>query len=345
MKSTPLIKSLQESEAAGSVGATSVAGHATPLVAQMVRRTRTPKIKVHSYASPKAKPARKLGIKEAFEEGVTVFKESEQFDQVGVISKLKNLEKVDQAATQPLATFGLEDEQGNIVKVSVPVDQGADFEKALQAALHTSDDTEAEIAEVLFDLKDNFDIIGVEWGDVVEDEEELPTDADTPADIPDEVLQLDDQPAPEDTSSVASLLTQVIDMMKADAEARSADAKARKADAEAKEAEYISIQAAAKVRQEEQILDMESHEKKQKEVSKEAKRLAKLAKWKHDLADNNDTEREDMTQYIPSYDDVTGDTSPDTEFDIPVPKSVEDEERVSNKTADNLAAFLLNRVK
>lgn len=335
MKSTPLIKQLQESEAGGSVGASSVASAATPLFAQMVRRTRTPKIKVLSLNQKQAtKAKRTLGVSEAFKCEVAAIREAAELDANGVIAKLKNLDKQDQAATQPLAIFGLEDENGNLVKVSVPIDQGADFEQALQASLSADDDTHAEIAEVLFDLKDRFDIVDIEWGDVVEDEEIVPEE---PLPVDGEELPIEDIPT-EDTSDVSSLLTQVIDMMKADAEARSADAKARKADAEAKEAEYISIQSAAKVRQEEQLLDMETHEKKQKEVSKEAKRLAKLAKWKHDIADENDTDREDMSQYVPAYDDVTSDDAV-----IPSVPKVEDEE-TSAKTTSNLAAFLLNRL-
>jgi hypothetical protein len=333
MKSTPLIKQLQEDGAGGAVGAASVASAATPLFASMVRRTRIPKIKVHQYSNKPTKK-RKLGLGESFKIEVASIKEASELDASGVISKLKGLEKQDQHTNQPLATFGLEDENGNLVKVSVPLDQGNDFEKALQSSIQPTDDTTVEIAELLFDLKDRFDIVDVDWGDVVEDEEdvvpqegEVPVDGEVP---PEDLAGADELPPEEDTSSVASLLTQVIDMMKADADARKADAKAREADAEAKEAEYISLQAASKVRQEEQILDMESHEKKQKEVSKEAKRLAKLAKWKHDLADENDTEREDMDQLIPSYTDV-----------VPVePETVEDEEN----TTSSLAAFLLKRL-
>jgi hypothetical protein len=45
----------------------------------------------------------------------------------------------------------------------------------------------------------------------------------------------------------------------------------------------------AKVKQEEQILDMEAHDKQQKGAEKEAKRLAKLAKWKHDMEKDEGT--------------------------------------------------------
>ena len=176
MKSTPLIKQLQEDGAA--VGAGAVAFAATPLFAKLVRRSRKPRLKVLTSA-PSSK--RIMGVKESFDRLKNII-ENQAVDATSVISKLKNLEKIDQSATQPMATFGLEDQSGHIVRVSVPVDQGDDFEKSLQASLSADDDQNAEIAEILFDLKDRFDILDVDWGEVAEDEEELPVDGELPAD-------------------------------------------------------------------------------------------------------------------------------------------------------------------
>lgn len=303
MKKLPLIKQLQEN---GAVGAGSVAMAATPLFATLVKRSKGPKVKVKKidFAKHEAVAKRSMGVKESFNSSLTAVTESmNDTDATGIVSKLKSLENKDKTDIRDFATFGLEDEKGNVVKVSVPKDQGADFEKAIQIALSDDDDTDAEIAEVLFTLKDRFTILDVDWGEIEEDEEVAPADSDLPdGEAPvDGDLELDTEPVGPGTEEVSSLLTQIIDMMKADAEARKSEAQARQAESKAKEAEAAAAQAAMRVKQEEQILDMESHEKKQKDVDKEAKRLAKLAKWRHDMANEEGVDDSDVDEIIPPY--------------------------------------------
>jgi hypothetical protein len=295
VKNIPLIKKLQEDAAGGAVGGGAVASSATPLFATMVRRSYMPKISVlGNVVKPKrAKKKRTIGVTEAFH------------DASSVMSQLKSLETKADAHEEQLTTFGLEDEHGNVVKVSVPHEEAGDFEKALRSKIRDDDDTAVEIAEVLFDLKNDFTIVDIEWADVVEDEEPI-VDPNAPEEQPVDSegdVPVDEVPPEPDTESVTSLLVQVIDMMRADAEARAADAEARKAEAKAKEADAVSTQAAAKVRQEEQILDMEAHEKEQRELNKEAKRLAKLAKWKHDTSAAAD--ETEMDDYVPNYSKVS----------------------------------------
>ena len=85
--------------------------------------------------------------------------------------------------------FGLEDDKGNIIKVFVDVNDADHFEDALSRELEDGM-KKVEIAELLFKLRDEFNIINVVWpkivDDVVEEEEtQLPqdkqggTDADT----------------------------------------------------------------------------------------------------------------------------------------------------------------------
>jgi hypothetical protein len=74
-----------------------------------------------------------------------------------------------------------------------------------------------------------------------------------------------------------------------------------RSEAKAKEAEAIAKAAESKVSQEEQILDIEAHEDKQKKSSAEAKRLAKLAKYRHEIKSaetQNDFEEEEETDKI-----------------------------------------------
>ncbi len=249
------------------------------------------------------------------------------FDVADVLSKLESAEKkskVDKDTT----TFGLENEDGGIVRVYVRKDQAEEFEHALSQMLagsdnnHDNENTSLEIAEVLFKLKDRYDIVDVDWGDIPEDEEqeqtvgggadqgEVPGGAnpggqpgaeggaggganpidqeagaeggEEPGAEGGEEMGMGGEEGGEDQAK--SALDAVIDMMKADAKAKQAEAEARAAEARAKEAEWTAKASASKVKQEEEVLDMETHEKEIQKQEKEAKRLAKLAKYRHDKA-------------------------------------------------------------
>lgn len=226
------------------------------------------------------------------------------FDAADVLSKLEAAEK--KAETEKdTATFGLENEDGSVVRVYVRKEQAEEFEQALAQLLAGEDNdednenTSLEIAEVLFKLKDQFDIVDVDWGDIPEDEEqeqtvgeEQPAEGeDAEGELPPEEGMEGENPEgelpPEEgmgEDQAKSALDAVIDMMKADAKAKQAEAEARAAEARAREAEWTAKAAAQKVKQEEEILDMETHEKEIQQQEKEAKRLAKLAKYRHDKA-------------------------------------------------------------
>lgn len=277
-----LLKKFLEDAAAASVSATNVANVAEPLMKD----------------KKKKKTKLKKRVMEAGEEGMP------SFDETDALSKLRDAEKsFDHNDT---VGFALEDEDGRIVKVYVVADQAEDFEKALSTALDQSSQSEAEIAEILFDFRDQFDIIDIVWPSIPEDEEvdnELTNDEggeDTSGDTGDIDLTADDngtEDTGEDTgdemtaddagtedTGAQSALDKVIDMMKADAEARKQEAEAKKAAAEAEQGKYAAQAAAAKVQAEEETLDMEDYYKKKADEDKEAKKLAKLAKYKHDLA-------------------------------------------------------------
>lgn len=246
------------------------------------------------------------------------------FDVADVLSKLEAAEKKAKVEKDTV-TFGLENEDGGIVRVYVRKDQADEFEQALSQMLAGSDNnkdnenTSMEIAEVLFKLKDRYDIVDVDWGDIPEDEEQEqqtvggeggqpgaegqqpPIDGQQPG--------AEGQPGGEggsenpidqaageeggldsgdgmggDEEGAKSALDSVIDLMKADAKAKQAEADARAAEARAKEAEWTAKASSIKVKQEEKILDMETHEKEIKKQEKEAKTLARLAKHQHDKA-------------------------------------------------------------
>jgi len=238
-------------------------------------------------------------------EGLGVDLGKNDYSPADVISKLDDAEKKSKIDKDTTA-FGLEDEDGNLVKVYVKSEQADDFEHALSDMLAGNDENDddensaAEIAEVIFKLKDKFEIVNVEWPTIEGDEEEEQevvgdeTGMDDEGDLGAEAdlggedeLGLDgegeDQGA-SDEEAAKSALQQVIDLLKADAESKTAEARAKEAEANAKEAEYAAQAAASKVSQEEEVLDMEAYYKDKADQEKEAKQLAKLAKYKHDLA-------------------------------------------------------------
>jgi hypothetical protein len=238
----------------------------------------------------------------------------QDFDSGGVLAKLKASAKQAENEGEDTTAFALEDEKGALVKVWVPDDQADDFETALEQSLNGNDEDEdeensdMEIAEVLFNLRKDFDIVNVEWGDIEEDqEEELPSDVEeVPApgtegegELGDESElgaegESDDMTADAggdlgvpDEEGAKTALQSVIDMMTADANARKAEAEAKAAEAKAKETEATAKMSADKVKQEEEILDMEAYYDKEKEEKDETKRLAQLAKYRHELASDD----------------------------------------------------------
>ena len=86
-------------------------------------------------------------------------------DETEVINKLDRSVKFDEVDT---VTFGLETDDGKIVKVYVNAEQAETFEKALAAKLGEIDDIE----EVLNELSKEYEIIDVEWPEDGEDDEE-----------------------------------------------------------------------------------------------------------------------------------------------------------------------------
>lgn len=86
-------------------------------------------------------------------------------DETEVINKLDRSVKFDQVDT---VTFGLETDDGKIVKVYVNAEQAETFEKALATKLGEIDDIE----EVLNELSKEYEIIDVEWPDDEDDDED-----------------------------------------------------------------------------------------------------------------------------------------------------------------------------
>lgn len=372
-------QAIKEEAAGAAVGGGAVAAFSTPLFASLVKRSITTTPTLSPYAKTKSKKAKNnkekgLGLKEAFDDmggmagaggeaggtqSTTSTPISKNADTSGVIAKLKDLEHREKEDFRDTTTFGLEDEHGGLVRVVVKTEQAPQFEEALQTFLSqdSEEDRPLEISEILFKLKDQFDIVDVVWPDVEEDEEEdtmmggEPPMGDDMAGAEGEMpsgAEGEMPPATEPAADPASMLTQVLDMMKADAEARKADAEARKAEAKAKEADMIIGQTMSKVKQEEQYLDMEAYNKAKKEEERETKRLAQLAKWKHDVArEGGDIGSEEPGFVDDSMDQQRAPEEEERSYIRPAPKHkpVRAATTGARVSPGDVANFILNRVK
>ena len=310
-----MLKDLIETAAGGSTSAGAVAGFRNHFFAGDMKGKKKKKKKGMMRRAPQGTMYgfRMVGEGYNFTDFLKEAEDSD-FDQSDVIAKLKSAAKDAEMKGEDTVAFALEDENGAMVKVWVPQDQADDFQSALEMALskNDADDDEqnntVEIAEVLWKLRKDFDIVNVEWAEIPEDQEEaLPADVDVEGDVDvdaeaevgiegdmegddDEMEQMTaDDAEGEDLGDTGeedakTALQSVIDMMKADADARKAEAEAKQKEAEADIAKYNKQAAADKVKQEEEILDMEAYYDKQKEEKGEADRLAKLAKYRHDMA-------------------------------------------------------------
>ncbi len=320
----------------GVVSATSMSTVPSSLFKSIVTRPTSNKPKVIKYGSVRY---RKRKDKIAEHKLINLFKvmenfgpgpKEDSFDSAEVLAKLKKLEDKESVDYRNTTSFGLVDSKGGIVRVTIPKDQAQSFEQDLHNFLGEYKESEPapEIAEVLFKLRNHYNIIDVVWPEGVEDAEESDSEYDPkqPNAEADSQAMPGDQEQPVDdmnpldtgeagdqvgagldsasTNNVTDLLTQVIDMMKADADARKSEAQAREAEAKTHQAKAAREQAMARVKQEEQFLDMDAYNKSKKEKEKEAKRLAQLAKWKHDLSSEEETSRPAQD---PQYDFLPGD--------------------------------------
>lgn len=244
---------------------------------------------------PNSKKKNKKSLFKSLREDSANSTEVKPFDYQDTLSKLDQAVKTASEKKSNIAVFGLEDDEGNIVKVYVDKEHSQKFEDALaimiadSEAVFADDDqqkTAKEIGEILYKLKDQFDIRDVEWGSIKGDEEEEVTDIDQIKE--DEPVEGEDagdagDGADADEGTATTALQSVIAMMQADSEARRAEADARRMEAEAVIAKNASETARSQAAKEEDLLDMKEHERAQKAAKKEAETLAKLAKYKKDI--------------------------------------------------------------
>lgn len=133
---------------------------------------------------------KKAGYKPVKPFSITI---NEAFDLQDVLSRLNGIEgkSTDWANSRDNVTYGVEDDEGNIMKVTVRKPQAKEFEVYLaqqlgdqqQASLSGDTVQSVSMAELLFNLKDKFDIIDVDFPkiptDVVYNADKASTDAPT----------------------------------------------------------------------------------------------------------------------------------------------------------------------
>jgi len=310
---------LQETADGGATSAGDVAGVRAPLSNKPIRRKVDSRYKVKRIKFNNDMREHKVSALRAL-----LAEFSDDKPQVAdTIAKLKSASKNFEFEKDSVA-FGIDDDNGNMVKVYVRANQAEQFERTLSEIMRDGDNEKMDVAEMLFSLKDKFNIVHVEWGTVEEDEEKVDDSMSPPEDAGEDLELVADEPSGDenvdgelemdDNSSEESALDKVIAMLKADAEARTAEAKAREASANAEEARYAAQASEIKMKGEEEVLDMETHFKQQADEKKQAQKLAKLAKYRHEKALDIRGDNDDI-------DDNDGIGDIDGEEVIPTPKA------------------------
>lgn len=240
--------------------------------------------------------------------------------------------------------FGLEDSNGETIKVYVKSDQAQQFEATINRLFSEYDENDPyapEIAELLFQLKDQFDIVNIEWPKFVEDEENLqPLESNASPENIENDPTLPEEPSMKDPTTDLSgdsekqLFNSLLQTMMADAEAKRQEALAKAAEARAREAEAAAKMADNKLKAEEEVADMEAFYDIQNAEKKEAKKLAKLAKYRHTVKQQQeDTGKFDLpddaldqldTDSSSRMDQPSGKNPPGTEPGLPPIDNEED---------------------
>lgn len=271
----------------------------------------------------------------------TPFKINENFNMQDVVSRLKGIQHTSTPAQT--VSYGVEDDSGNMMKVTVKAEDSKEFEAKLAAELADAQDyqkvtgqtRELSMAELLFKLKDQFDIVDVQFPTIPKDAiynadkvsygtetppeggmndmgmdagglggdttdplnpeqsgEPLPVDglgggeggtdelSQDNSELPDDGSVQDFPPETAEPTDEKSLLISVLNMLKADAEAKKAQADAEAEKARALQAEISQKAASAELSKQEEFARLEADMDKQKDKEKEARKLADLARFR-----------------------------------------------------------------
>jgi len=200
-------RSLKESAAAGAVSAGSVAVR-TDIKGRDDYPTQKRDIGFLKYLQNRRKKiANGLNMKEIKTPFPVSLKENVSLDQI--YSKLGGVQNQSRMHEDNTQTYGVEDDDGNLMKITIRGDQQDEFESALAQELAEVEEYKmtgrsghggnVSMAEVLYNLKQNFDIVNVEFPEIPKDKI---YNADKVSE-PDELDTLESQPnAPSDDESI-----------------------------------------------------------------------------------------------------------------------------------------------
>jgi len=302
------LSTILEDAAAGSVSAQAIATNPFSHSTGAVRRRRVPKNKVEKLKiSESAISTFNVSTAILFEfdgavdsnggNGMSADKNAKIVNDVNdkVTNATKRAETDDKTQT---STFGLQDGDGKVIKVTVKREQAEDFESRLNSILSDTENPK-EIAEVLYLLKQDYDIVDVEWDEPITEDDESPEDGgeddlaldgEDGEDMGDEGdLDLEggddmdmggDAASPDLQQSTTQLLQQVIDLLKSETEVRTANANVAKAKAETELQGVEQQKQDAEISREQEVADMEEFEEEEKERKKNERLVQRLAKYR-----------------------------------------------------------------
>jgi hypothetical protein len=174
---------IKETAAAGSTGATSIAISPGRLGSEKPK-TRNLKGFLAAYYDTKGKKfeMKKINLFKLFNEDnkvevVASTHINETFNLDSVLAQLSSYENKTNVSDNEVTTYGVEDNKGNLMKVTVLDTEAEDFESYIAAYLSELKDFENEgvdlkdisLAELLYKLKDLFDIRDVEFPNIPDD--------------------------------------------------------------------------------------------------------------------------------------------------------------------------------
>lgn len=301
------LSTILEDAAAGSTGAASIAGnpftHSSAVKRRRVATNKVQKLKINESAISTFDVSTAIlfefdgAVGSNGGTGLSADKNAKIVADVNdkVSNATKRAEVDDKTLT---STFGLQDGDGKVIKVTVKRDQAEDFETRLNAILSDADNPK-EIAEVLYMLKQDYEIVDVEWDEAIAEDEEpeseeggeddLALDGEEGDDTGDGELDLDgeegdlggeDESSPDMQQSTVQLLQQVIDLLKSETGVRTANADVAKAKAETELQDIETQKQDAEISREQEVADMEGFEEEEKERKKNERLVQRLAKYR-----------------------------------------------------------------
>lgn len=337
-------KGIKETASSGSVGAHAVATAPSRLGSTKKRNFSSFLVNFYDGLGNKLRmfPVGSVyKLNKAAKKAKVVSSINETFNLDSVFSQLSSFENKFDGSENDTVTYGVEDDKGNLMKVTVLRSQEEDFEAYIASYLselknfkeNGIDLKDVSLAELLYKLKDLFDIRDVEFPNIPEDivynadeasenvEDVVPEegtgdefdeeglddeefgefdDGDEFGDAGaggefDEELEddefegdefADDESVEdfeefEDEDSTESLLSDIISMLKAQAEQEKARYEAEAEKARADQAHYAAMASEATLSNKEELIAMKAEKDRQKQEEKKAKEEADLATYRY----------------------------------------------------------------